>query len=80
MGGYTCGNHQIYLDTQEDQIVFEKEYGVGVELIVVSDKNGYAFLGWFDENDVKVSDSTVFSFTVTGDASYVARFISSEDI
>ncbi len=77
VGGYTCGPTYMYVTAE--QKVFEEEYGRAA-ILIAPEEEGYTFLGWFDENDVKVSDSISFSFTVKGDASYTARYISSEDV
>ena len=43
--------------------------------VTASEMDGYHFTGWFKDG-VKVSDETVYSFVVTGDAALTARFAS----
>lgn len=49
--------------------------GTGVTFTAVA-ASGYVFDGWYDSSAQKISDQAVFSFRVTGDVTYTARFVS----
>lgn len=49
--------------------------GTGVTFTAVA-ASGYVFDGWYDSSDQKISNQAVFSFRVTGDVTYTARFVS----
>ena len=78
VGGYTCGPGEIIYATTEPQII-EKEYSTSVTLIASSDE-GYIFLGWYDENGVQAAETESYSFFVTGNVSYIARYAPNTDI
>ena len=71
VGGFTCGSDIVEVITTQCNL--EYAYGRTIHL-KASANEGDIFLGWFDENGIKVCDTEQYSFTVTQDANYVARY------
>ncbi len=62
-------------NTDQGTVTGSNTYSVGESVTAIaSPKEGYAFLGWFDETDTLVSTSATYTFTATEAVTLTAKF------
>lgn len=70
----TAGSYTVTLDpgNGEEEIEITVTYGEPVGELPVPTKEGYTFVGWFDEDGNEVTPETVY--TLTGDSKLIAKW------
>ena len=79
---WTVNTYTVTFDANGGTInngdVTEYTYGVGATLPTDVTREGYAFAGWYEQNDFSGSKVTEITTTDTGDKTYYAKWLSTD--